>query len=877
MGKVIFMVVKRGSRKSKALNVYANLSRRRRTNKDRKLRKKAEYLASLPKHPVKRMLYRMHPKRVIAFWFSRRGAIMALKLTGIAILVGVLTVGAVFAYYRKELDQIRPDKIAERVQTTVTKYYDRNGKLLWEDKGGGNYRLAVEFDQISDYMKQATIALEDKDFYKHDGVSFTGIVRSAFNNAKGGEVQGGSTLTQQLVKQVFLADEAQDRGWGGVPRKIKEVILAFEVERMYSKDEILKMYLNESPYGGRRNGVESAAQTYFGKSAAKLTLAESALLASIPNQPGLYDPYNVAGNEALIARQHKALNDMVDMKFITQEEADKAKKVPILDQIKPVSDQYKDIKAPHFVLMVKKQLEEELGEAIVGRGGLNVKTTLDLRIQNKLEAEMDEMFSSYMPSYAGFTNGAATVEDVRTGQIIALMGSRDFEYPGFGQDNAATAFIQPGSTIKPLVYAKLFANKGSKEQNFGSGSILADDRSMDSIYGAPLRNADGTYRGAITVRKSLGLSRNVPAVKAMYISGIEETKQLIRDLGNKYYCTQGIEQQSGLASAIGGCGTRMVDHVNAFASIARMGVYKPFSTILEVKNSRGETLKTFKEESKKVLDPQAAYIVSDILADPVARIGLWTFNTPGVEKMAVKTGTSDRDGKAKDIWTVGYTPALSMAVWLGNSDNRLLTNGNSSIPSEILRDVMQYAHLEVYAKENKWKPGDWFERPSGIKEIRGELYPSYYDQAQTQKSEKMTFDRVSKKKATDCTPDSARIEIDITKIKDPVTKKDVIIAPDGYRPNEEDDVHKCSDSKPSVSAEVSNNGKNIIVSYRAGRFSIENITVTVNGREVQTFRANGNGTRTIPYNGDDDNVSVRVTLRDAGYYTASASASWSKE
>lgn len=872
------MAIKRRSRKSKALNVYANLSRKRRTKKDRALRKKAEYLASLPKHPVKRFFYRLHPKRVVKFWFSKRGAIMALKLSGVAILIGVLTIGAVFAYYRKELDQIRPDKIAERVQTTVTKYYDRNDKLLWEDKGGGNYRLAVEFDQISDYMKQATVALEDRDFYKHDGVSFTGIARSAFNNARGGEVQGGSTLTQQLVKQVFLADESHDRGFGGIPRKIKEVILAFEVERMYSKEDILKMYLNESPYGGRRNGVESAAQTYFGKPAAKLNLSESALLAAIPNQPGLYDPYNVAGNEALIARQHKALDAMVTMNYITKAEADKAKKVAILDRLKPLSDQYKDIKAPHFVLMVRKQLEQELGEAIVGRGGLTVKTTLDLRIQNKLEAEMKEMFDSYMPSYAGFTNGAATVEDVRTGQIVALMGSRDFTYPGFGQDNAATAFIQPGSTIKPLVYAELFADHGSKEQNFGSGSILADDRSMDKIYGAPLQNADRSYRGAITVRKSLGLSRNVPAVKAMYISGIDNTKKLIRDLGNKSYCTQGVEKQAGLASAIGGCGTRMVDHVNAFASLARMGVYKPHTTVLEVKNNRGEILKTYKEDSKKVLDPQAAYIVSDILADPSARAGLWSFNTPGVEKMAVKTGTSDRDGKAKDIWTMGYTPALAMGVWLGNSDNRLLTNGNSSIPSSILRDVMQYAHLDVYVKENKWHPGDWFKRPSGIQVIKGELYPSYYEKSQNQKAEKMTFDRLSKKLATDCTPADAKIEIDVVTYRDPVSKKDVTIAPDGYNPREDDDVHKCSDSKPSVGVSVDRDGENFTVSYRGGRFKIKLVTVSVNGRQIEAFSANGSGVRTIKNTaGNNSSINVSVKITDDGYYSDSASTSWSPQ
>ena len=293
------MAKKRSPRK---LNVYANLTHKRKTKKDAAHRKKAEYLATLPKHPVKRTLARMHPKRVYGYWFSRKGGIMLLKIVGISALVLVLMVGALFAYFRKDLDAIRPEALSERVHTTVTKYYDKRGPaggadaLLWEDKGDGDYKLVVAGNEISPLMKKATVAIEDKDFYKHGGISFTGITRALVNNYGGGSTQGGSTLTQQLVKQVFFAEEAQQRGLGGIPRKIKEIILSIEVERMYNKDQILNLYLNESPYGGRRNGVQSAAQTYFGKDAKDLTLAQSALLAGIPNQPGLYDPYNAAGN-----------------------------------------------------------------------------------------------------------------------------------------------------------------------------------------------------------------------------------------------------------------------------------------------------------------------------------------------------------------------------------------------------------------------------------------------------------------------------------------------------------------------------------------------------------------------------------------------------
>lgn len=723
------------------MNVYSNLSHRRKTKKDVAARKRAEYLATLPKHPVKRFLYRLHPKRVFAYWFSKRGAFMALKIAGVSVLLMVLFVGGLFAYFRKDLDQIRPGELAKRVQTTVTKYYDRNDKLLWEDKGSGNYKLVVESDEIAEHMKQATVAIEDRDFYEHSGVSISGLTRAALNNASSDSVQGGSTLTQQLVKQVFFAEEAQKRGLDGVPRKIKEIILSIEVERMYDKEEILRLYLNESSYGGRRNGVESAAQTYFGKSAKELSLAESATLAAIPNQPGYLDPYNTAGNEALIARQHKVLDSMVEVGYVTKSEAEKAKQVPVLESLKPEADQFGNIKAPHFVQMVKSELESQLGKTVVGKGGLTVKTTIDLRLQEKLEQEMSSMFTSSQPAIAGFTNGAGTVEDVRTGQIIAMMGSRDFNYDGFGQDNAATAFIQPGSSIKPFVFAQLFQNQGEGKQQYGSGSILADTPTDFSGYKP--KNADGGFRGNIDIRRSLALSRNIPAIKAMAAAGVEPTLETIRQLGNTNYCTVGNEKQAGLSSAIGGCGTRMVDHVNAIASLARGGVYKPHTSILEVTNNSGETLAKYEDEQKQIIDPQAAYIVTDILGDANERRGLFGRTiTPNLDiagvRAAIKTGTSDINGQARDIWTVGYTPSVAMTVWLGNPDARTLLNGNSSIPATILDPVMAYA-TQLYQQDGKTKAGEWFTAPTGIQTINGELYPSYYNKKRCNRQCKTCF------------------------------------------------------------------------------------------------------------------------------------------
>jgi membrane peptidoglycan carboxypeptidase len=872
------------------MSVYSNLTHKRKSKKDAESRKKAEYLASLPKHPVKRLFYRLHPSRFWAFWFSKKGAITALKVLGVGILFMVLVVGALFAYYRKDLDAIRPGELAKRVQTTVTRYEDRNGKLLWEDKGDGNYKLVVDGNNINKYMKEATVAIEDKDFYKHGGISVTGIFRSLINNANGGDVQGGSTLTQQLVKQVFFANDANKRGLNGVPRKIKEMILAVEVERMYDKEHILDLYLNESPYGGRRNGVESGSQTYFGKSSKDLTLPEAALLAGIPNEPGLYDPYYIPGHDALIARQHKVLDNMAQQGYITQNQADDAKKYPILDHIKPLSDQYKNIKAPHFVQMVRSQLETELGKATVGQGGLTVTTTLDLDIQNKLESDMNKMFSggfgyATSPSFIGYSNGAATVEDVKTGQIVAMMGSRSFDYPGFGQDNAATSFIQPGSSIKPLVYAQLFQNQGAGKQNYGSGSILADDDTISGIYGATVHDADNKFLGSIPIRSSLTKSRNVPAIKAMYIAGKDATWKTIRDLGNKYYCTQGADSTAGLSSAIGGCGTREIDHVNAMASLARMGVYKPVSTVLKVTNSQGEVLKQFKDESKQVVDPQSAYIVNDILGDANARVQSHLYQsadggtgTPISQsiglKIAIKTGTSDKNDKPKDIWTIGYTPNLSMAMWLGNSDTSVLNLGYSFVPARLVDSTMAYAS-QLYEKENKGKISDWFTEPKGIQHINGELYPSWYVKGQAQSTVTFTFDKVSKKKATDCTPDGTKIDVAVIKSVDPITKKDVYQGTGGYDLSQNDDVHLCTDIKPTVSvAKPTSSGANtytITVTATAGTHPLQSVDVMVNGTLVKTLPGSGSFDYSFA---DNSTQTITATVTDNVYYTGSGSTTF---
>lgn len=884
----------RSSRRTRAVGAYKNLVKTHRTKKDAASREKAEYLATLPKHPVKRTLARMHPDRVRGFWFSRKGGMMVAKIAGVSALLMLIMVGGLFAYFRKDLDAIRPEQLSQRVSTTVTKYYDRRGPaggsdaLLWEDKGDGDYKLVVDGSQINPLMKKATVAIEDKDFYKHGGISITGIIRAVVNNYGGGSTQGGSTLTQQLVKQAFFSDEAQQRGLAGIPRKIKEVILSIEVERMYNKDQILDLYLNESPYGGRRNGVESAAQTYFGIHAKDLNLAQSALLAAIPNQPGLYDPYNPAGQEALIARQHKVLDEMANQGFVSRDDAENAKNQPILDTILPQTSQFNNIKAPHFVQMVRSQLAAELGKATVGKGGLVVTTTLDLRIQKQLEDSFDEMFNPNnpkykgTPEYAGFKNGAATVADTKTGQVVAMVGSRNYDYEGFGQDNAAIAYIQPGSTIKPLVYAKLFSQHEDPALNiYGSGTVLPDTKTTFEGGYSP-NDADKQFRGNISIRQSLSLSRNIPAVRAEAISGVKPTLAMIRAAGDVNYCTQGVDAQVGLASAIGGCGTRMIDHVNAFTTLARSGVYKPQATVLEVRNSENKTLKKWTDsKSKKVIDPQVAYILADILSDDNARAGLYGRNFPGLVvdkgrvKTASKTGTSDVDGKSKDIWMMSYSPALTMGVWLGNPDTTPLKNGNSSLPGVIINKVMTYAHQEVYAKDGRWKEGDWYKMPAGIQKVGNELFPSWYNKNKAQQYQKITFDKVSKKKATDCTPDGARVQINVVTTTDPTTKKQVAVASEGYDITKDDDVHICGDAIPYISLSILNapgSGNYLIrASYSPGKGNLTNVDIRVGGTSIGSQAISGTGVFDVPYSSLDP-FTATATVTDDLFYSSTDTA-----
>lgn len=860
---------------TKNMKLYSSLSYKHKAKKEADARRRAEELAKLPKEPVKRFFARLHPKRVFKWWFSKRGQKTIWKTIAACFLILIIFIGGLFLYYKKDLDEIRLDEMT--ISETVNTYLDRNGEVLWKDTGNENYRLVVDADEISPYMYQATIAIEDRNFYNHIGVDFVGLVRAALSTLGGHGVQGGSTLTQQLIKQVYFADEAASANRGGLTRKIKELILAIELERMYSKDQILTMYLNQSPYGGRRNGVESAAQTYFGKSAKDLTLAESALLASIPNNPAIFNPYNEYGHEQLIWRQQYTLDVMAEMGYITKDEAEEAKQVAILDTIRPESTQYADMLAPHFVLAVKSQLEEKYGIQTMRAGGWTIKTTLDLRAQKIAE---DSINVGREHLYKNGTDNLAMVSvDVETSQVVALVGSAGFSNSTYGELNVATdALIEPGSSIKPILdYSPLFMER--EGVNYGPGSILRDEN-INKLYcagysgGCSLTNATNTFYGDVTIRFSLGHSLNIAAVKALYINGIDNSLEIAHALGDTSYC-EGREGY-GLSIAIGsGCGVKMVEHANAYASLARGGSYKDLAYVLEVKNSSGETIETWEDkEANRVVDEQVAYMVSNILSDRSARWSNSTvgFNIPDVWT-ATKTGTTTtvNSAQVKDSLIESYSTAVSTFVWNGNHDGsgfRNSGNGSGDPVRYVVHNFMERVHKEVYEPDGRWHPGDQPVKPAGIQTLtingRTDIWPSWFNSNKNSgvAKEKLTFNRYNHLLASSCTPEDYKIEVEVTKTKDPMTGNEVYSVPEPYNRETSD---PCDYTPPQIA--LSTSGSNIIATVKRGTYDIAGYTLYVNGVEQGGISLDASGVIS-GYTLKGTETSIKFTVSDSAGYVA---------
>lgn len=583
---------------------------------------------------------------------------------GLAV-TGVLSVLAVFGLVSWAAQMSIPsvNGFRDRAVAQSTKIYDRTGQVLLFDLHNNVQRTIVPFEEISRHVKNATIAIEDTDFYSHNGIRLTSIARAVWANLSSGELkgQGGSTITQQVVKNTLLTPEKT------ITRKVKEWILSLALEKKLSKDEILSIYLNEMPYGGNIYGVEEASKRFFGKSSSELTLAESAYLAALPQAPSYYSPYGEHVEE-LTKRKNLVLARMHKEGFISKEELEKAQKEVVT--FAPYGE--KNIKAPHFVFWVRDQLEEKYGTDAVYNGGLTVLTTIDWRLQ---EAGEDILYRYGHINERDFNaeNDALVAMDPKTGQILAMVGSRDyFDEKIDGKYNVATALRQPGSTMKPIAYATAFERGYTPDTvvfdvptQFAAGCEPSQIADKEGCY-AP-GNYDDLFRGPMTLRSALAQSVNIPAVKVMYLAGQVNVLQKARAMG-MHSLTRSASYY-GLPLVLGGGEVSPLQLTNAYATLAAEGIHREPTGILEVKDAQGEIMSKFEDKPTRVLSAQAARLVSDVLSDNTARApsyGNRNFLVFDGIDVAGKTGTTN---DFRDVWVAGYTPTLAVIVWAGNNDN----------------------------------------------------------------------------------------------------------------------------------------------------------------------------------------------------------------
>ncbi|MFA6522014.1 MAG: penicillin-binding protein [Patescibacteria group bacterium] len=617
-------------------------------------------------------------KRLFGFFArnkkARRTFIKNILLAGIACcLFGAIFFLGMFAWLSRDLPD--PNSLTLRDIAQSTKIYDRTGEHLLYEISGDEKRTLVQINDIPSYVVQATITAEDRKFYEHGGIDFKGMARAMLRNIINFDLTGqsGSTITQQLVKNAILTGEKS------YIRKIKEVVLAIALERRYTKDEIMQLYLNEIPYGSMNYGIESAAQAYFGKHISDVTLAEAATLASLPNRPSVL----LNNPDTLLSRRNWILDGMFELGYITQEELDAA-----LAEDTPVRVNISNMVAPHFVLWVKEQLVEKFGEVEVEQGGLRVITTLDYDKQIAAEKAVKDNVDARGSSY-NFNNAGLVAIDPNTGEILAMVGSVDYFNDEIqGQVNVTMRPLQPGSSFKPIVYAAAF------EKGYTPNTILWDvDTQFPTSTGMyHPQNYSANENGAVTVRKALQGSLNIPAVKMLYLVGVQNALDFAERLG---YSTFGDRSNFGLAIVLGGAEVLLTDHVNAFATFANGGTLHEEVSILNVQDSDENVLYENKLEDpgKQVLEANIANMVSNVLSDNEARTYIFGANnylTLGSRPAAAKTGTTN---DYKDAWTVGYTPSLAAGVWVGNTNGTAMKRGadGSVVAAPIWNQFMREA------------------------------------------------------------------------------------------------------------------------------------------------------------------------------------------
>ncbi len=597
-----------------------------------------------------------------------------------------------------------PDKIV-RTQGFSTKILDRSGELLYDVYANQN-RTPIVITDVPAYLKQATISIEDKNFYKHQGFDPIGILRGFLKVFTQGRAEGGSTLTQQLVKNVLLTNDRT------ILRKIKEFVLAVQIEKKYSKDQILQMYLNEVPYGGTAWGVGAAAQIYFGKSVKDLDLIESAVLAGLPQSPSAYSPYSTTP-KAYVQRTKDVLRRMEEDGYITKsQETSAVASLPNV-QFQPRGSTFK---APHFVQYVQNILEKAYGQASVEQGGLTVITTLDLKLQDLAQAAVTEEIAKVEKQH--ITNGAAIVIAPETGEILAMVGSKNFGASDYdGQVNVTTSLRQPGSSFKPFTYVTAF------KKGFSPATLLMDvPTTFPGGVGQPDYNPvnyDGKYVGPIQVRYALANSRNVPAVKMLAMIGIKDVLQTATDMGlTTLPPTADTLKRVGLSLTLGGGEVRLIDMAGAFSAFVNKGYKVEPLAILKVTDINGKVLEDNRPvKGNKVLSEEQAFLINSILSDNNARKDVFGLNSLlNVPDVMVKTGTTN---DKRDNWTIGGNDNAMVGVWVGNNDNSQMFNVASGVSgaSPIWRRIISAAL--------KGKPVVKFEVPAGITQISVDAVSGY--------------------------------------------------------------------------------------------------------------------------------------------------------
>ncbi|KKP61091.1 MAG: Penicillin-binding protein, 1A family [Candidatus Roizmanbacteria bacterium GW2011_GWC2_34_23] len=613
-------------------------------------------------------------------------------LTG-AVIFGFIIIFILFAWYAKDLPS--PSKLSQQTGYS-TVFYDRDGKVLYDMYKDKN-RVPVTFEEIPKTLKEATIAIEDKNFYKHGGFSQTGMIRAFLNMFLGRGLQGGSTITQQLIKNVLLTNRQT------ITRKVQEMILAFEVERRYKKDEILLMYLNESPYGGTYWGVGTAAKAYFGKSAKDLNLVESAILAGLPQSPSLYSPF-IGKNDAWKTRTKSVLRRMREDGYITKDQENTAlKKVEITKFNAPKIL----IEAPHFVFFVKDQIEQEYGSKIIDKG-VKIKTTLSLEVQQTAEKIVKEEIAKLKDFNA--TNAAVVVLDSKTGEVLAMVGSYDFNDEKFGKFNVAELGLrQPGSALKPFTYGLAF------EKGYNPSTIFMDVKTTFPDQGAedysPV-NYDGKFRGPVQLRFALGNSINIPAVKLLSVLGLRDFLTKLDDLGMPTFAPNSDNlKRFGLSLTLGGGETTLLNLTSAYSVLANGGLKHDINSIADISDFKGKNIfKKVRIQEKRVFSSEVSFLLSHILSDNNARLDEFGpnsyLNVPG-KTVAAKTGTTD---DKRDNWTVGYTKSITVGVWVGNNDNSKMNpkiasgaTGASPIWYRIMRELLKKYDDGIMDKPDKVK------------------------------------------------------------------------------------------------------------------------------------------------------------------------------